>query len=371
MSRRLTFCSNCGAFIPVTVDACGGCGRSAFEAGAPPPAAAEPALPPPTRAMAPAISATAPASKSYGELSSALAATPLVVPAASAAPATARPAAKRNVLLAIVGLLVVLLGVGGYLYFENELSFHGRLRHALDLNHFFSPSGECAADLYAAEKAKHPDSEEVKAAAQTIRARLEPLGDEAFRKWYADSEGVDWPFIEKTYAFLTDLSTDVRVRSRHEYAAGQLSLLSQNHSAAFAHYSEAVRLDPQSALALNGLAKVYVQDTSPLHNDSLAIHYYERAIAADPRFTWAFKNLGEYYMRVEDWRSAESYMQKALQASPNRPSILRALAKIYFNQNDYAKALDYNQRYLAVETDPVGISKAQAAILQIRQKQSH
>jgi tetratricopeptide (TPR) repeat protein len=372
MSRRLTFCPDCGAFIPATVDTCGGCGRSAIEADEPPPDASnEPAHLPPLAALEPAMAAVTPPGIPYEVNPTASIASPMVHDASAAPPAT-RPVLNRNLLLAIVGLLVVLLAAGGYLYFQKALSFHGRLQRAIELNHFFSPPGECAADMYAAEKAKHPDSEEVKAAAQTIRTHLEPLGDEAFRVWYADSEGVDWPFIEKTYAFLSDLSTDARVKSRHEYAAGQLSLLNQNHNAALAHYAEAVRLDPNSVLALNGLAKVYAQDTSPLHNDAMAVQYYERAIAADPQFTWAFKNLGEYYMRVEDWRNAESYMLRALQTSPNRPSVLRALAKVYFNQKDYAKALDYNERYLAVEKkDPVGISRAQAAILQIREKQSH
>ncbi|MEA2329483.1 MAG: hypothetical protein QOE68_4442, partial [Thermoanaerobaculia bacterium] len=332
MSRRLTFCPDCGAFIPATVDTCGGCGRSAFDAdAAPPSAAADPPQLPSPMASAPAIAAMAPAGMPSGVMAPVPVLAPSMDPIVSAAPSAPRAANNRNLLIAVIGLAAVLLAAGGYLYFQKALSFHGRLQHAVELNHFFSPPGECAVDIYAAEKAKHPDSDEVKAAAQTIRARLEPLGNDAFRLWYTDSEGVDWPFVEKTYAFLSTLSTDPHVTSRHEYAAGQLSLLSQDHNAALAHYGEAVRLDPGFALALNGMAKVYVQDTSPLHNDALAVQYYERAIAADPQFTWAFKNLGEYYMRVEDWRNAESYMLRALQTAPNKPSVLRGMAKIYFN----------------------------------------
>lgn len=356
MSRRLTFCSDCGAFIPSTVDVCGGCGRSAYAADEPAPA--PPAAVPVNDAPQPFLAAVPALAPAGGGSFDAI---PAVVPASPSAAANKRP-------MIIAVALAIVVAVAGLILYLQRTSFNARLERALQQNHLFSPPGECVADIYAAERAKNPNSSEVRRAGDVIRARLEPIGEEAFRKWYVDSDGVDWDLVEKTCAFLGVLTNDARWTGRHEYAAGQLSLQAQNHNAALAHYSEVLRLDPRSALALNGIAKVYVQETSPLHNDALALQYYQQAAAVDPHFTWALKNLGEYYMRAEDWRNAEAYMLKALETSPNRPSILRALAKIYFNQKDYARALDYNQRYVAVEKDPVGIGKAQAAMVQIHEK---
>ena len=195
------------------------------------------------------------------------------------------------------------------------------------------------------------------------------MGDAAFRRWYADSEGVDWSETEKIYAFLHEVRPDDRLTHvRHEYALGTLRLLNQVHSEALKHFNQALQLDPNFTLAINGIAKIYLQDSSPLKNEALGVEFYRRASATDPNFTWAWKNLGEYYMRKDDWFAAEQCMLKALATSPNRPSILRSLGRIYYNMERYEQALDYNRRFLAVATDPDAIAKANSAINEINKK---
>jgi tetratricopeptide (TPR) repeat protein/tRNA A-37 threonylcarbamoyl transferase component Bud32 len=275
----------------------------------------------------------------------------------------------RGIVAGAAVALALMALLGGYVAYEKVYSFDARLDKALVSDRIFSPPGDCVADLYAAEKARNPRSEALAKAIPKIKAKLAPVGDEAFRRWYVDSDSVDWGQLEKIYALLEELDGgDSTVRARRYYASGQISLQNQNHQQALSHYNEALRHDPNFVLAVNGIAKVYIQDTSPLKNEPLAVQYYQRATTMDPRFTWAFKNLGEYYMRREEWSAAEYYMQQALATSTERPSILRALARIYFNMADYPRALEYNQRFVRVERDPDAIVKANVAIAQIQQK---
>jgi tetratricopeptide (TPR) repeat protein len=276
---------------------------------------------------------------------------------------------KNTTTLIVAAALALVVIIAGLILYSKMYSFDARLNRALAAGHLFLPPGKCAVDLYAAAKAKNPASAEVRAAGEKIATVIAPMGDDAFRRWYLDSEGVDWDQTEKIFAFLLEVRpSEILTRARHEYALGAVRLNAQNHGDALNHFTQALQLDPSLTLAANGIAKIYLQDSSPLKNEALGVEFYRRAIAMDPKFTWALKNLGEFYMRKDDWHAAEECMLKALTTSPNRPSILRALGRIYYNLERYPQALDYNQRFLQVSTDPDAIARANRAIEEIHKR---
>jgi tetratricopeptide (TPR) repeat protein len=362
VAGRVFFCQQCGAYLPETVDSCP-CGFVIPAAGAEKPdelPIGGPAL----------ISAPDLAYPSVAALS--LPVSPSIPTPHDFASEPSQPAAistgtkKQTTLVAAAALALVVIVVSVVVY-KKMYSFDARIDRALAAGHIFSPPGECAVDVYAAAKANSPMAPEVQAAGEKIAAMIAPMGDDAFRRWYLDSEGVDWDQTEKIYAFLQEVKPgDNATRVRHEYALGTVRLNNQNHADALNHFTQALQLDSSFTLAVNGIAKIYLQDTSPLKNEVLGVQFCQRAVAMDPKFTWALKNLGDFYVRKEDWRSAEEPMLKALATSPNRPSILRALGRIYYGLKLYPQALDYDQRFLQVSKDPDAIARANNAIAEIR-----
>jgi tetratricopeptide (TPR) repeat protein len=284
-------------------------------------------------------------------------------------PAAASKGKWRLALMVGVPLVVLAIVAAGIVAYMRVYSFNARINQALAENHLFAPPGSSVADIYAAKKASSPNSSDLQAAGAKIRAKLAPIGDELLRKWYVDSEGVDWEYGEKIYGFLQEVApNDPAFNVRHNYMVAQTKLQNRDYATALSLYQQALTTDPKFVLALNGIAKVYIQDGSPLKNEALALDYYGRVIQTDPNFTWAYKNVAEYWMQKENWPQAEAYMLRALATSPQRPSILRALGRIYFNMSRWPEALDYYERYVNVATDPDGIARAQSAIQQIRQK---
>jgi tetratricopeptide (TPR) repeat protein len=355
VAGRVFFCPQCGAYLPESVEKCP-CG---YDLAA---AEAEPAEER-TFSESPAPWIPAPASAVALPPQFALEGPDLSF---ETAPVSAAAPVKSTTKLVGAAALALVVIVAGVILYKKMYSFDARLDRALAAGHLFQPPGTCAVDLYAAAKAKSPASSDVRAAGERIAVVIAPMGDEAFRKWYVDSEGVDWDQTEKIFAFLLEVRpVEVATRVRHEYALGTVRLNAQDHGVALNHFTQALQLDPSFTLATNGIAKIYLQDSSPLKNEALGVEFYQRAIAMDPKFTWALKNLGEFYMRKDDWHAAEVCMLRALNTSPNRPSILRALGRIYYNMERYPEALDYNQRFLSLSKDPDAIARANRAIEEI------
>lgn len=250
-------------------------------------------------------------------------------------------------------------------------SFAEKVDAALSEKRYFAPQGESVYDIFTEEAQKRPGSEELRAAAAKIRAVLEPPARAEVDRFYRDSvTDLHWDEIERYFAFLSALAPEARdLQVRHAYAEGQRKLnKDRDHRGALDSYLRAVKLDPTFALAFNGLAKVYVQDSSPVRNEAMAIYYYRRAAEVDPNFTWPLKNLGEYHIRRGEWDDAESYMVRALKTSPERASILMALGKIKYNQSRYRDARDYYTRALARANAPKDLLHINSALEQIRLK---
>lgn len=270
----------------------------------------------------------------------------------------------------IIALTAAILAVLLYLVIGPK-TFPAKIDHTLAKRQYFAPPGESAYDIYTDEARKHPNSEDVRAAAVKIRAALEPAATDDLDRFYRDSATqLGWDELERYFAFLHLIAPDDKAfQVRQAYAEGQRKLnKDRDHRGALDAYSRALSLDDSFVLALNGLAKVYVQESSPIRDEQLALSYYQRAAEKDPNFIWPLKNLGEYHMRRGEWTEAENYMTRALRASPERSSILMSMGRIKYNQGRYTDALNYYEHARARASDADDLRRINSSLEQIRQK---
>lgn len=208
--------------------------------------------------------------------------------------------------------------------------FRDKLDRALAANNLFSPSGDCVADLYNAEAGRSPNSSALAEAGKKISTKLVPIGDDAIQRYYAESDvTVDWDYIGKVYELLKKIEPENHEYSaRYAYSLGLVNLKNKSYPTAVKNFQDALGYKPDWVMAYNGLGRVYVQDDWNGQNYSKTVEYYSKACDLDPSFAWGCRNLGAYYMKVDDWSSAETYMGKALQRSPGRDTIWKTMAKI-------------------------------------------
>jgi hypothetical protein len=363
------FCGNCGAQAAPNHSFCKNCGlpvgQNAKQAAAtnyaPPGSApgpsspyappAAPAYVPPGAASAYAPPGTASAYAPTVEFSPdgpPFGTAPLPDNASFAAPHDPAPVQKGGggavVAVGVVALVLVLIVVSALVSsssgsnssnssnanYSGGLSFKDKLDRALATNQLFAPSGDCVADLYDAEAARSPGSAALAEAASKIRTRLDPIGDDAIKRYYADSDStVDWDYVSRVYGLLKKVAPDNQeYAARYAYSLGLVNLKNRSYPTAVSNFQEALRYHANWAMAYNGLGRVYVQDDWNGRDYSKTVEYYGKACDLDTNFTWGCRNLGAYYMKVNDWPDAETYMTKALQRAPGRDTILKTMAKI-------------------------------------------
>jgi tetratricopeptide (TPR) repeat protein len=272
---------------------------------------------------------------------------------------------KRAIVLGVVLALGIAIGL---IAWHSLFSLDAKLEKALSRNEMFSPAGTSVYDIYKAEAEKNPGSAVLAKYRPRIHDALVPQGDAAFAAWYRDSDdSFQWQAVEQIYRFLALINPGVPMNDmRRLYAVGQQKIDAREYAQAIDAYQQALKLDPNWVLALNGIGKVYMIERSPLHDERLGIAYYERACAADPNFPWAPKNLGDYYLRKDDYSRAEHYLLLALAASPERASVLRGLGWVCRKTGRPQAAISYYARSIATEKDPEKRASAMKAIDAIR-----
>ena len=97
-------------------------------------------------------------------------------------------------------------------------------------------------------------------------------------------------------------------------------------AAAQAEYSAALRLDPQSDIALNGLARTWEQMEKP----DQAEHVYRQATAARPSYWANYYALGNFLVRRADYAGAAQVLEEAAAKFPQNSFLARRLGVVYF-----------------------------------------
>ncbi len=150
---------------------------------------------------------------------------------------------------------------------------------------------------------------------------------------------------------------------------------------AVACYQEAIKLDPNYALAYAGLADVYVADRSAPDRESaqraraaaeraltldkslgeahatlglIKSHYeldwvgaeaeFKRAIELSPSYATAHHYYGDMLVARGDFKKALEELEKARELDPLSPLINSEIGSLYFYQRDYDRSIDYSKR---------------------------
>ncbi|HZH30739.1 MAG TPA: hypothetical protein VEY11_08240 [Pyrinomonadaceae bacterium] len=230
--------------------------------------------------------------------------------------------------VAILGLIITIAMLNSSTSTSNN--FTPKFNSALAAGRIFQPPGDCVADLYEAEASRSPNSSELREASAKIRSKLEPEGNDAFQRYYAESDQtIDWEYITKVYNLLQKTApSDKEFSARYAYSVALTSLKRKDYTKALSSYQDALRYHPDWALAFNGLGRVYLQEDWSSRDEDKTVEYYRKACEVDSAFIWGCKNLGEFYSRKGNWALAEDYMTRALQRAPTRESIVRAMGRI-------------------------------------------
>jgi tetratricopeptide (TPR) repeat protein len=105
------------------------------------------------------------------------------------------------------------------------------------------------------------------------------------------------------------------------YAAGKAHLRAGQLGLAVESFRMALRRDPQSVDALNGLAVAYDQ----MGRVDVASTLLERALSIDPGSTATLNNMARSLLRQNQPTRALAYLERARAASPDNPTVLANL----------------------------------------------
>jgi hypothetical protein len=323
-----TFCKKCGQ--PVARNAVTQLTAQTTTPPAPPSAQTTPLVPGPASSYTPPDLGAHDSPPFTGPLPE----TPKVAPKGSGGALVAVGVVALVLVLIVVGALLSNSGSkGGGRGGSGSVSgsqFKEKLDRALTSDQFFCTGGDCVEALYDAEAKSSPGSSALAEAATKIRTRLDPVGDDAIQRYYAESDTtVDWDYINRVYGLLKKIAPDNKeYAARYAYSLGLVNLKNKSYQTAVTNFQEALRNHPDWVMAYNGLGRVYVQDEWTGRDESKTVEYYRKACDLDTNFTWGCRNLGAYYMKINNWSEAETYMGKALQRSPGRDTIWKTMAKI-------------------------------------------
>lgn len=127
-------------------------------------------------------------------------------------------------------------------------------------------------------------------------------------------------------------------------------------AAAEQHFSRAMELDPDYALALVGYAdsislQHYYSNRPIGEIKALALPVLERALELDPQLGEAYAALGIIYFNAGDWPAAESALRRAVALSPNYARAWFGFGTFYNDTGRPAEALPMHLR--ALELNPL------------------
>jgi len=103
---------------------------------------------------------------------------------------------------------------------------------------------------------------------------------------------------------------------------------------ATAKFKQAVKNDPKSAEAWNGLGWVYFNSNQPKEAEQT----FQKVLTLNPNHPAALNGLGQLYLAQRNYDEAETYL---LKAAPNAPAAWYGLARLYLLQGKFDQAEEW------------------------------
>lgn len=255
----------------------------------------------------------------------------------SPATAPAKGNATKAVLLAtgIVGLIVASVIV--YLVF---FSFSAK-RAVLDeirKGNLVKPQGNSAFDLYGKYKQKDLTSKDKEDISNEVVPKLEQRGEAIFsslKQEQTESED-EWAEAGRLYTWLNELRPNNVNESRIHFSQASLAFSQKDFNGALTEYQRAAKLQPNSALTLNRLGRVYVN----LKDKGSAREYYRQATVAEPSWLSPWINFGAICLDMDDPYTAEPALRQAIGIDSQKASAHYLLGQVLEKQTRGCEALE-------------------------------
>ena len=139
-------------------------------------------------------------------------------------------------------------------------------------------------------------------------------------------------------------------------AAGWKLWGSRQYDQAAAKFEQAVKLDPQTVHAWNGLGWSHFNSGQ----SEKAIPAFEKCVALQPDHAGALNGLGQIYLTWKDYPYAEKYLLMSAK-SPGASASWYGLARVYLLQEEFAKAKPWIKKLLKESPDRADAKEMLAA----------
>jgi tetratricopeptide (TPR) repeat protein len=135
------------------------------------------------------------------------------------------------------------------------------------------------------------------------------------------------------------------------YGIGSVCLNQQRNSEAREHFARAVKLTATYPDTVpNAWNNLGILSTREGRLDE-AIGYFQEALRVSPDSMIALDNLGSAYRQTKRWSEAQQTYERALKMRPADPEANYGLGMVYAQNDDAARAEDYLQRALKLRPD--------------------
>lgn len=240
---------------------------------------------------------------------------------------------KKFLLIAGLSIGVVLIAslVAYFVINSTKRAVLGQARRG----NLVKPQGDSAYDLFLRGGLSTGERAEIR---QEVTPLLEGRGNQILNQLITgDSESEEeWAEAIRLYAWLDDLSPQNSYKARRAYAQARSAYLRKDYSGAEKDFGQAIKLEPNWALPVNSLARVFMRRKDYLG----AQNCYQRAIELDS--TWIFPRINLCVLSVENTKNyqlGEVACRNVLQLDPNKASGHYYLGRALEEQNRGCEAL--------------------------------
>ncbi len=192
------------------------------------------------------------------------------------------------------------------------------------------------------------DKEEI---SSEVVPKLEKRGEEIFSSLKQDqTESEDqWAEAGRLYTWLNEFRPNNVNEARTHFSQASLAFSRKDYNAALTGYQRAAQLQPNSALTLNRLGRVYLN----LKDKGSAREYYRQATVAEPSWLSPWINYGALCLDMNDPYSAEPALRQAIGIDSQKASAHNLLGQALEKQFRGCEALEeYSITLNLVTTNP-------------------
>lgn len=245
----------------------------------------------------------------------------------------------RNKTPLVLGLLTVGLLLASAMIYFMFFSFSAKqaVLDEIRKGNLVKPEGNSAYDLFGKYKQKELSSKDKEEISREIVPKIEKRGEEIFnslKQEQAESED-QWAESGRLYSWLNELKPNSSNESRVHFSQASLAFSRKDYNAALKDYQRAAQLQPNWALALNRIGRVYLA----LKDRGSAREYYRQATVAEPTWLSPWINYGAICLDLNDPYSAEPALRQAIGLDSQKASAHNLLGAALEKQGRLCDAL--------------------------------